>query len=302
MPVRRLWPLLCVLACALPAVANAQSGATPGTAYAEASSADDAADTPTPPPGTPFALPTPGAFTLDSALTFDPAALAAAPAKPLRLPGYSDGRRFDINRADKPDGSSSVTVNAPLPIDVETKVSADLAPAPSSINVPGRPLPGSTNAYDSGAAWASVGVPNLAALEARVDPDTDQGKIGTTLHHAVPIGSKLSVTLQDTFSVTDTLGARSASGSSEPLLAALPPTPAAPTQIWGNEQKLKFDVLPTGTSLSAGVVTSSVDPVTHNTFSADQKVYGPLHVTTSVNDVGEPTSSKSITAGFKLNW
>jgi len=42
--------------------------------------------------------------------------------------------------------------------------------------------------------------------------------------------------------------------------------------------------------------------VTHNTFSADQKLYGPLHVTTAVTDVGQTTSSKSISAGFKLNW
>jgi hypothetical protein len=31
-------------------------------------------------------------------------------------------------------------------------------------------------------------------------------------------------------------------------------------------------------------------------------VYGPLHVTTSVTDFGHSTTSKSITAGLKLNW
>ena len=103
-------------------------------------------------------------------------------------------------------------------------------------------------------------------------------------------------------SVTDTLGARNAGNAGEPLLAAVPPATAAPAQVWGNEQKLKFDVLPTGTSLSAGIATSSIDPVTHHSLSADQKIYGPLHVTTSVNDIGEPTASKSITAGLKLNW
>jgi hypothetical protein len=42
--------------------------------------------------------------------------------------------------------------------------------------------------------------------------------------------------------------------------------------------------------------------VTHNTFSAEQKLYGPLQVTTTVTDFGQMTSSKSITAGFKLHW
>jgi peroxiredoxin Q/BCP len=48
--------------------------------------------------------------------------------------------------------------------------------------------------------------------------------------------------------------------------------------------------------------TASNDPVTHNTFSAEQKLYGPLQVTTAISDFGQPTSSKSITAGFKLHW
>ncbi len=287
MPIRSVWPVTLVLACALPvAAARAQSDVPPGASAETADMSQNSADT----------------FALGNALQFDPAAVAATPVKPLKLPGYADGKAFDFSRADKPDGSSTITLKQPLPIDVETQFGADVAPAPPTIYVPGHPLPGSTNSFDSGAAWASVGVANLASLDARVDPDSDRGKVGTTLHHAMPIGSKLAVTLQDTFSVTDTLGARSCHQSGEPLLAALPPATPAPTQFWGNEQKLKFEVLPTGTSVSAGVTTSSIDPVTHNALSADQKIYGPLHVTTSVNDVGEPTSSKSITAGFKLNW
>jgi hypothetical protein len=74
------------------------------------------------------------------------------------------------------------------------------------------------------------------------------------------------------------------------------------SQYWGNEKAAKFDILPTGTTLGAGLVTASNDPITHNTLSAEQKVYGPLHVTTAVTDVGQTTSSKSITAGLKLNW
>ena len=68
----------------------------------------------------------------------------------------------------------------------------------------------------------------------------------------------------------------------------LPPsgTPAA-QQVFGNEKAVKFNILPTGTTLGAGFANASNDPVTHNTFSADQKLYGPLHVTTAVTDVGQ---------------
>ena len=83
-----------------------------------------------------------------------------------------------------------------------------------------------------------------------------------------------------------------------PTAPAGQPTP----QVWGNEKLAKFDVLPTGTTLAAGLASTSLDPVTHNKFSAEQKLYGGLHVTTAVTDVGQPVSNKSISAGFKLNW
>ena len=299
MPIRGAWPVVCLLVCALPAApAAAQSDTLPSTVYATPAPADISA-----PPATGVdALP--GNITLDNALTFDPSALTAAPAKQLRLPGYLDGNNLDVSSANKPDGSSSFTLKKPLPIDVDTKVGADLAPSAAPTFLPNSVGLGNLNGPDSGAAWASVGVPNLASLDARVDPNDDQGKIGTTLQHAMPVGSKLAVTLQDTFSMTDTLSARTGAVGSGglPLMAALPATSPVPSQVWGNENKVKFDVLPTGTSLSAGVTTSNIDPVTHNTFSADQKLYGPLHVTTAISDIGGPTSSKSITAGVKLNW
>jgi hypothetical protein len=290
MAVRGIWPVVLLLVCALPAApATAQEG-TP--AYASASPPDNPVD----------ASPNPGTdFDLGSTLTFDPAALAAAPVKPLRLPGYPTSKDIDISRADRADGSSSFTVKKPLPIDIDTTVGADVASATAPVYSPGHPLPGTGSPYDSGAAWASIGVPNLASIDARVDPNSDQRKLGTTVQHSMPVGSKLSITLQDTFAVTDTMNMR-ASNASQSLLAALPPSTPAPAQVWGNEQKLKFDILPTGTSLSGGVVTSSIDPQTHNSFSADQKLYGPLHVTTTVNDLGSAANSKSITASYKLTW
>ena len=57
-----------------------------------------------------------------------------------------------------------------------------------------------------------------------------------------------------------------------------------------------------GTTLSAGLARTSTDPVLHNSLRADQKLYGPLHVGTALNDVGETTENKSVTASFKLNW
>jgi len=274
----------------LAAPALAQSEAQPDAATAPDATPDTTTDTAADVPAE--APPTPADFSLGEALTLDPSLIATAPAKRLRLPGYVDGSSLDVSRSDKADGSSTVTLKNPLPTGWETKLGADVAPALQPIYRIGQPLPGTDSAYNSGAAWATFGVPNLASFDARLDPNIDQSKFGTTWQHAVPIGGKMSVTLQETLSLTDSFASP----------AAGLPTVAGPAQFWGQENRVKFDILSTGTSFAAGVMTSSIDPVTHNTFSADQKIYGPLHVTTAVSDLGQPTASKSLSAAFKLNW
>jgi len=156
---------------------------------------------------------------------------------------------------------------------------------------------------DSGAAWASVGMPNVATVDARVDPANDQSKLGTTFKHSIPIGERFSLTLQNSYSVGQSIGAPATTPSAVPLMAAPAGTAAAPTpQIWGNQKAVKFDMLSTGTTFGAGVTTASNVPNPHSTFSTDQTLYGPLHVTAVVNDLGQPSASRSITARFKLNW
>jgi hypothetical protein len=243
------------------------------------------------------------AAALGLALQFDPSRnAAAAPAKPLRLPSLTRPG-LDISSAQKTDGSATVAVKQPLPTDWNAKIGADLglgATAPDFYQ-PDRPLPG-TAPRGSGAAWASVGVlPDLATVDARVDPAHDQSRLGTTFKHSIPIGGTLTVTLQDSYAMTETFGAAAAAPSG---LTPAPPIPAAQPvpQIWGNEKAAKFDILPTGTTFGAKFASNSADPVTHNTLSAEQKLYGPLRVTTAVTDIGQPVCNKSISAGFKLHW
>jgi len=238
---------------------------------------------------------------LGNALVFDPAALATPPKKPLRLPGTSD-RSYEIKRTEKPDGSTTVVVKQPLSAGWDNSVGADLAPSNTGASAAyDRPLPTTRDGFGAGAAWASVGVPNIGSVDARVDPSNEQGKLGGTLKHSIPFGGRFAVTVQDTYSVTQTMA--QPTGPTDLPLMALPANPAPlTTQVFGNEKAVKFNILPTGTTLGAGVTTASNDPVTHNTLSAEQKLYGPLQVTTAVTDFGQTTSNKSITAGFKLHW
>ncbi|HZP69524.1 MAG TPA: hypothetical protein VFB29_06220 [Pseudolabrys sp.] len=253
-------------------------------------SAQDTADSPP--------LPPEDSALLANALVFDPEALATPPKKSLRIPGYGDAG-YTIERTEKADGSASVVVKQPL----HTEWSNSLGLTSTRADPLRFPLPTEqNNGLPAGAAWASVGVPNLASVDARIDPTNEQGKVGATLKHSVPFGNRFAVTVQDSYSVTDTFGQRPPGPADLPLMALPASDPAGTSQVFGNERSVKFNILPTGTTFGAGLATVSNDPVTHNTFSAEQKLYGPLHVTTAVTDVGQATSNKSITAGFKLNW
>jgi hypothetical protein len=294
------------LACAFAALPDAQAQDIRITAPSAIAAPANPADVTTQP------LTPEESALLGQALLFDPADLAGThTARPLRLPTLSEPRKLSVNGTYNPDGSSKVVVKQPLAAaDWEANVGADLktAPPPATAFEAGKPYPGTADDAGSAAAWASIGVRNFASVDARLDPANDQGKLGGTLKHSVPIGKDVSVTVQDTYSVTETFSppttAAATGPAGLPLLA--PPPPAADsqgqTQVYGSEKSVKLAISPTGTTFAAGVSTASNDPVTHNTLSADQKLFGPLHVTTAVSDIGQPVTTKRITAGFKLNW
>jgi len=250
----------------------------------------------------PETLLTPGeSAILRNALIFDPAALETPLKKPLRLHGSPESEGYNIKRTDKLDGSSTIVVKQPLQTEWENSAGADLPPSSTGASSAfDRPLSTRANS-GGGSAWASVGVPNVGSVDARVDPSSEQGKLGTTLKQTIPFGGRFAVTLQGTLSVTENLGQPMA-GPDMPLMVLPPSTAPMSPQVFGNERAMKFNILPTGTTLGAGMTTASNDPVTHNTFSAEQKLYGPLQVTTAVTDFGQATSSKKVSAGFKLNW
>jgi len=298
--------LIAAFACALAvAPAAAQDASEDASGNAAAAPSENITDTAPPVADAPL---TPDeSAALGQALLFDPADFTSAkPAKPLRLPRLNDLNKFDVSHTDKPDGSSTMVLKQPLASEWDAKIGADLnlAATPSDGYRPSRSLPAPADEQGSGTAWASVGVPNFATVDARVDPRNDQGKLGTTFKQSIPVGSKFAVTLQDSYSVTETFSASAPAPSDVPLMTVPVATTAAPPtpQIWGSQKTVKFDILATGTTFGAGVTTASNDPVTHNKLSAEQKLFGPLHVTTAVSDFGQPTTSKSIAAGLKLHW
>jgi len=279
------WLILTVAFATMPALARADDGTGAPQEAGDQASADNAS------------VP----------LDLDPVrfAFAVAAAAP-RQRSVIGQAQFDIKRTDHPDGSSTVVVKQPLSTEWDVKVGADLKlGAPSSTTyAPGRPLPGLQDDRTTGAAWASLGiVPNLATLDVRVDPGNEQNRIGTTLQHSIPLGSGVSVILRDRYAVSESYGVADNTPAGLPL-TALPQSadPATPEPTWSNARSVNVKLLPIGTTLSAAVTTTSTDPVTHSKFSVDQQLYGLLHVTTAVTDIGEPTSNKSIAARLKVDW
>ena len=115
---------------------------------------------------------------IDKALAVDPASYLNMPARPLRLPALAAGKGLDLSRTDRPDGSGTVVVKKPLASEWDANVGADLgyaADTPYGYD-PRNPLRATRNA--GGAAWASVGLPNFASIDARVDPNNEQGAAG----------------------------------------------------------------------------------------------------------------------------
>jgi hypothetical protein len=210
------------------------------------------------------------------------------------------------SRTDKPDGSAALTIGRRLPTDWDTRVGTDVSLAAPESNVASDALlRGAAAGRSSGAVWGNLTTSDLRPLgfdktsvDARLDAGNDQGKLGATLSRSVPVGPGLSVTLQNSYSVTQSL----ASGASTSPTLGTPAIAPSAAPAWAADETVRFSVDPSGTTFSAGAGSSTVDSQWHNKLSIEQKLYGPLKLTTSVQDAGSAAANKSITAGFKRTW
>jgi hypothetical protein len=166
---------------------------------------------------------------------------------------------------------------------------------PAAEYQPGALTGGSVLDQSNGVGWATVTAPGVDAplgwdqtsIETRVDPSQQQSKLGTTLSRSVPVGENLTATWQNGLAVTS-------------------PLPSATTHDhgWTSTQALRFNVLPTDTSVSLGANISSTDDKKWlPSLSAEQKLFGgPFSVTGTVSETPTGEASKSLSAGFKRQW
>jgi hypothetical protein len=206
------------------------------------------------------------------------------------------------NRTENRDGSVAMTVGRKLPTDWESKIGTDVKLAnPTTSSLSETMQRGVPADRSSGSIWGSITMPGITpyswdktALEARLDTADDHRKIGTTLSRSVPLGSGVSVTVRNSYSVTQPLP--------ETQTIAPGAAPGSEASTWATDQSLRFNIDSSGTALVAGGGTTSTDEQWHKRFSVEQTLFGPLKVTTSVEDPGSATGKKSVSAGFKRTW
>jgi hypothetical protein len=147
-----------------------------------------------------------------------------------------------------------------------------------------------------GSAWASVNAPGAGqawdktAVEARVDPNSEQSKLGTSISKQMPLGNDASLTLSNGYNVT------------QQGVVPVPGITTHPTRNYETDQTAKVDVTQTGTSFSAGESLSSSNDKWLRKVGAEQKITDGVSVSGAVGETPKGTANESVTATYKKTW
>ena len=223
----------------------------------------------------------------------------AAPAKAGKPAPATTASGIDWSNQDKANGAAGVSVKQSLSPFWDTRIGADMTvtkqPTTMSELLEEKAENGGGIQQSGGTAWAAVTAPGAGsiwdktAVEARIDPGSDQSKIGTTITKAVPIDD-YNLTLQNGYNVTQQ--------GMVPLPGAAPRT----NRSFDTEQSARLSMGNTGTSLIAGQTLSSGEDKWLRKVGAEQKLSDGVNISGTIGETAQGATSKSITAGFKRSW
>ena len=256
----------------------------------------DAAEPPAAPAPPPADLPEPDWALLD----FD--RIPTASGMPREQHAAARAADSAWTRQRNADGSSAVSVKQSVLPFWDTRIGADL-------NVAGQPSARSaadayrnqfgdgTQSTSGGSAWAAMTAPGVGsiwdrtAIEARVDPLSDQSKFGTSLSKSVPLaGNQYSLTLQNGYNIIQQ--------GSVPLIGFN----GRATRSYETDQQAKLSIPDSGTSLLAGQTLATSDDKWLRRVGAEQKLFGGVNITGTISETLQGPANKSLTAGFKHSW
>ena len=200
------------------------------------------------------------------------------------------------------DGSSAVSVKQALLPFWDTRVGADLnvarqPTAYSAADAYRNQFGDGTQSTSGGSAWAAMTAPGVGsiwdrtAIEARVDPLSDQTKFGTSLSKSVPLaGNQYSLTLQNGYNVIQQ--------GSVPVIGFN----GRATRSYETDQLAKLSIADSGTSFIAGQTLATTDDKWLRKVGAEQKLFGGVNITGTISETLQGPANKSLTAGFKHSW
>ena len=211
----------------------------------------------------------------------------------------SDGGMTWTNN-NQPNGASAVSVKEKVSPFWDTRVGADMTvthePTTMSELLAEKSANGGNLPQSGGSAWAAVTAPGAGpvwdktAVEARVNPNTDQSKLGTSISKQVPLSDEASLTLSNGYNVTQ---------------QGMVPVPGMATheeRTYDTNQSAKVELTETGTSLTAGQTLSTSDDKWLRKVGAEQKLFGGVTISGSIGETAQGTTNKSVTAGYRKSW
>jgi hypothetical protein len=214
----------------------------------------------------------------------------------------ADGNNVAWSTNAKGNGAAAVSVKQSVSPFWDTRIGADMTvvnPAMGTTNgdlLRQKYSPNAPPEQSSGSAWAAVTAPGVGsiwdktAIEARVDPTSEQSKLGTTISKSVPLGDSYSLTLQNGYNVI------------QQGLVPVPGVPAHPSRNTETDQSAKLSIGDTGTSFTAGRTLSSTDDRWLGKVGAEQKLFDGVTISGSIGETSSGATNKSISAGFKKSW
>jgi hypothetical protein len=232
-----------------------------------------------------------------SLLDVDASTLMTANPKQLRGgPRAAPSSEMTWSSQEKAWGSA-VSVKQPISPFLDARVGADMTvvrqPQTLAELLTEKATNGGNEPQSSGTAWAAVTAPGVGsiwdktAVEARIDPAQDQGRLGASMSKSLKLSDQYSLTLQNGYNMTQ----------------GFAPMPASAGHTnYAIEQSAKLGLTDTGTSFSAGQTLSTTDEKWLRRIGAEQKIVGGFNISGSIAETPLGIANKSISAGFKQSW
>lgn len=184
-------------------------------------------------------------------------------------------------RETKADGTQAWSYTQPVD-EIATVFGMDLSRASRGA----APVVGAAGAGEmTGAAYAKVSLRRLpdwllwstGTVNVAVNPADASGKVSATFMRSIPVAAGIEAVMADGYAF--------ASGGGE----------------WETGKTVSLKLVETGTTFSLAAKAAQDTQGFQPTLSAQQKLFGGLHLTTSVTDTGDALN-RSVTAGFAHRW